>query len=72
MLSKKEGIISNKRETINEEKYVRDLALRLGIRTHFVRPTRLQFPASLSPLPVLIDPNQSTALRFSQRLEGVS
>ena len=31
------------KDTINEEQYVRDLALRLGIRTHFVRPTRAQF-----------------------------
>ncbi|MFH1109902.1 MAG: asparagine synthase (glutamine-hydrolyzing) [Planctomycetota bacterium] len=31
------------KDTINEEQYVRDLALRLGIRTHFVRPTRGQF-----------------------------
>ena len=35
------------RETINEEKYVRDLAVRLGIRVNFVRPTRTQFLGDL-------------------------
>ncbi len=35
------------RETINEEVYVADLAERLGIEAHFVRPTRDQFMRDL-------------------------
>jgi len=35
------------RESINEEVYVRDLAERLGIEAHFVRPTREQFMRDL-------------------------
>jgi len=36
--------------TINEERYVSDLAGRLGMRTHFVRPTRVQFLNDLAPM----------------------
>jgi len=38
------------KDTINEERYVRDLASRLGIQTHFVRPTRAQFLNDLGPM----------------------
>ena len=38
------------KDSINEEYYARDLATRLGIDVHFVRPTREQFLGDLSSL----------------------
>ena len=37
-------------DTINEERYARDLAERLGLRIHIVRPTREQFLHDLSAM----------------------
>jgi len=38
------------RDTINEETYVRDLAARLGIQVHYIRPSREEFLADLASM----------------------
>jgi asparagine synthase (glutamine-hydrolysing) len=42
-------------DTINEEKYAGDLAKRLGIELHIVRPTREEFLADLSSLAYFLE-----------------